>query len=83
MCVVVLCSGAVHVTDSQSWFTSCNFTDCGLQLQDDRDIDLLRVTDRMGGAMAAGGGTIAVDRCAFTRVSALPHDLQRSSCAKV
>lgn len=74
--------GAVWTANSVISMDSCNFTDVGLQYQD-RDIDISKVTDRVGGAVAATGGSVAIIRCSFTRVSALPNDLQLSSCAKV
>lgn len=69
-------------TNSVLNLDTSTFIDVGLQYQD-QDIDPALITDRLGGAVAAKGGTVIFSGCSFTRVSALPNDMQLSSCAKV
>ena len=68
--------------NSQVQFHTCSFDHIGLQYQD-RDIDPAKVIDRVGGVVSATGGSVIMDRCAFNQASALPNDLQITSCAKV
>lgn len=82
-CLSVTCgAGALYSTNSGVRFEHCTFTDIGLQSQSiDQDSD--KVLDRLGGAVAATGGEISFDQCSFERVTALPNDMQLSSCADV
>lgn len=61
----------------------CNFVDVGLRYQPEREIDPTRVIDRLGGVIAATAGSVMIFGGTITRVSALPNDLQLSSCLQV
>ena len=75
-------SGAVYALNTKVEAAYSHFSDCSLQFSPQAS-DPTQITARLGGALYAKGGVVSVTQSTFSRVSALPNDLQLSSCAQV